>query len=329
MANHRDSPGDGDTGGFQLRRARLDIRGRTDDHRFGGRFRVAADRAKGSLALEYAYADLVPAPDWRVRAGQFKPLFLREEAVGSTKQLASERSYVADYFTLDYTQSVEVARAGDSWRPSLAFHDGSYGAGTEFDADLANAAVAGRSEFLLAGGWGQFRDFSGHSVSGCGVLIGLGADWEKGDSVEVVKATADISVELGGVGLFASAVYQHLEDAGAAPTADQLGLVAQAGILVTPEQWELFGRYERLDLDGRYHRNKGSGLQNGSGPIADDAMNLLTCGLNRYVDGHAARWTLDVLYALDPVPVKNTGAGLLASEDGDQWAARLQYQFVF
>lgn len=40
-----------------------------------------------------------------------------------------------------------------------------------------------------------------------------------------------------------------------------------------------------------------------------DELGILTVGGNYYLRRHNAKLTLDVLYAFDPVPVDNTGAG--------------------
>lgn len=139
--------------------------------------------------------------------------------------------------------------------------------------------------------------------------------------------TAAISLAAGRTNLLLSAVRQHLDAAAALPEADQLGLVMQAACLVG-DDWDVFARWERLRLDGLYQRAGGGGLQSGSGAVTQDELTVWTAGVNCYLDGQSSRWTLDLVHAADAVPVKNTGAGLLAA-NAAQTAIRLQYQMIF
>ncbi|NTV04362.1 hypothetical protein HGA89_05555, partial [bacterium] len=127
LLSHLDEPiggQPGTDGGMQVRTARLDVRAKSEDGRMSGRFMVGADRASGDIEIEYAYADLALPRYWRLRAGQFKPEFLREENLGSTDQLAAERSYTADYFTVDYAEGAALLRDFARTRVALSLHDG-------------------------------------------------------------------------------------------------------------------------------------------------------------------------------------------------------------
>jgi hypothetical protein len=126
---------DRDTGGVQVRRALLDFQAERETGRASGRIRLSADRGTGAVSLDYCYLDMTPTPRWLIRMGQFKPRFLREEIVAYTRQIASERSYVSDYFTVDLTQGIEASRRGARWLISAALHDGAYAAATDFNAD--------------------------------------------------------------------------------------------------------------------------------------------------------------------------------------------------
>src|SRR5690606_6601358 len=150
-SSEQDAGDDEDEFGFQIRQARLDFRGHAITPDFTYRVRLAANRANGGVdaqvvTLGYAFND-----NWNITVGRFKPQFLREENVSGFQQLAAERSYLADYFTVDYSEGAELAYATDRFRASAAVHDGSYSANTDFNADRTDAAVSGRVEFLVAG----------------------------------------------------------------------------------------------------------------------------------------------------------------------------------
>jgi hypothetical protein len=333
---------DADTNGFQIRRARFDIRGHAFDPKLTYRLRFDGDRADGDAVLQYAYVGYTFAPKWNIQVGQFKPLFLREENISSFRQLAVERSYSADYFTIDYAQGAELTYAGEWFRPSLTFYDGSYTQNSEFNADRTNFAIAGRGEFKLAGDWKQFGDFTSWSKDKFGLLLGIAAAYERGEegggtnTPDVFKYTADISAEYAGLNLFAALYGQTFKNNGSTaglPTnlddASQLGFVAQAGAFVIPDKLELFGRYEWIDFDGVYYRNSGAATSSTKNLVGEDNLNIVTFGANYYFRKHNLKATIDLQWVLDPLPASNTGSGLLSSADEDQIALRTQLQWSF
>jgi phosphate-selective porin len=104
---------------------------------------------------------------------------------------------------------------------------------------------------------------------------------------------------------------------------DIIGLVLQGGYNIDLGQSsvEPFVRYEHLDFD--------DAITDAGG--AEDEVDLLTFGVNWYLTKHATKLTADVVWALDPLPIKQEGLGLLAA-DGDedgQVALRLQFQLLF
>jgi len=334
---------DDDEVGFQIRRARLAFSGNVISPDLTYRLRLAYDRGSGNVSFDDAWFAYKLNDDWKIQLGQFKPQFIREESVGGFSQLAVERSYLADYFTIDYTQGAELSYTGsDRFRAFVAVHDGSYAANTEFNADRTETALSGRAEFLLAGDWRQFSDFTSFSGNKLGILVGIGAAYEIGErgrgtaNPDVLKYSADVSAEFGGANLFAAFYGQQFDDNDKAglPTnlddANQIGFVVQGGVFLIPDKFELFARYEWIDFDGAYYRSSGGGTQGGTGDLAgNDDLSLVTVGGNWYFKKHNAKFTVDLVWALDPVPVGNSGAGILASSEDDQVSLRSQLQFVF
>lgn len=331
--------GDEDVAGFQLRRTRLDFRGHAITPDLTYRVRINADRASGTVSLETAYIGYEITDDLNITVGQFKPAFLREEFVSGFRMLAVERTYVADYFTVDYTQGAELNYTNDWLRVFASVHDGSYAPNSEFNADRTNLGFAGRAEFLLAGDWKQFDDFTSLPGEKFAVLLGVAGGYEFGESglaadlPNVFKWTADISAEFGGFNLFAAIVGQSFDNTtgfAGLGGADQIGFVVQGGAFVYKDKLELFGRYEWTDFDGFYYRNSGSGTQGGTGALAgNDEVSFLTFGGNYYINKHNLKLTLDAVFALDSVPVSNTGAGIVSSPDDGQVALRSQLQWSF
>jgi hypothetical protein len=346
-AEEKNTDADETETGFQLRRFRLNFSGNFINKNLTYGIRLALDRATGNVQLDNAFIAYQFAEGWKIQGGSYKAQFLREENVSGFAQLAVERSYVADYFTLDYVQGAELSFEGNDFiHAYLDVYDGSYtgfGTSTEFNADLTEIAVSARVEGKIAGDWKQFRDFTVSSTDKLGILVGAAAAYEVGENgrgnvaPDIFKWTADVSIEAGIFSFFAAVHGQHFDDnndtfAGTLSNldgADQIAFVIQGGVYVVPDVVEVFARYEWIDFDGVYYRNNGGASQSGSRNITDDELGIATVGVNYYVKKHNVKFTLDVLYAFDPVPVSNTGGGLLRNAEDGQVGIRFQGQFRF
>lgn len=335
--------------GFQYRRLQFDLQGHVTSPRWT--FRIRMDAANGgALAPAFAWVGYALAPGRaHLQIGQGKPWFLHEEHIPGPEQLAVERSYAADYFTADFAQLVQLTvRVGERAKLVGTLHTGSYSFRTDFDGDLTDLAVAARAEFQLAhgdpaAGWSQVGDFQSWSGSPGMILVGLAADYERGERggpgayPDVLKATADVTVKTAGAALFASVVGQRLTVAapaapGLPPSLDgavQVGLVAQGSWFPVPDAWAVFGRAETLRFDGVYFRANQGSVQSGTRALARSRLSLVTLGATRHLRRHHAKVTIDAMRAFDPVPVANPGGGLRRWDDGGQWVVRTQLQVRF
>jgi len=337
---------DQDEAGFQLRQMRLAFTGTVFDARTTYNFRTTYDKATGTLSLDNAYVAHRFGDGLEVQGGQFKAPFLREELLSAFDQLTAERSYAADYFTVDFTQGVQVRTERPHCRAAAMLHDGSYAANTDFANDRTDAAAALRVEIVAGAPWAAFADNSGWRGQR-GVLVGIALDGERGERSgaqrmpNLTKVTADVTAKLSGLALFASYTAQRF---GAPDTlgglsaatraaldgARQHGLVVQLAGFAVPDRAELFARWETLRWGGVYYRNNGESAQSGSGALATPRLALITAGANWYLRGNAARLTLDAVYAPDDaVPVANTSSGLLKSDRSGEVAVRGQMQLRF
>lgn len=319
----------------------------------------------GAMLLEDAWAAYEFADGWQVKVGQFKAPFLREELVDSKYQLAVERSFTANYFTVDYTQGVQIGYngelAGTPFRAAVMMHDGSYAANSNFNADTTDLAVAARGEVLLAGTWEQFDDFAAWSGDSFGLMIGAAFDWEGGETgdtrfihnshdhdqnpADIHKWTVDVSLEVPefyGFNAFGAIIGQHFSANGGAfvddltdGSRDQYGFVIQSGVFLIPDRWDVFARGEWIDLNGMTYYNNLHNL--GAVAIFNDDANydkhcILTFGTNYYFQKHAAKATLDLMWVLNTMDDINdplTGVSEDGSNDEDQLVVRAQFQFLF
>lgn len=322
-ATDRDESDDDNTLGFQTRRTKLWFEGHIFDPNLYYKVNGAFSRSGGEFELEDAYVGYKFENGLDLRWGQFKSPFLREELVSSTKQLAADRSNVNEFFNQDRSQGIQVAWAGEQFRAMGMFSDGFNSANTDFNADPADFALTGRVEFLAMGDWKQFDDFTSWRGSSNALMIGGAIHWET-DSEEVNNSaddffayTLDASWESDGWNLYGAFVGSSVDtDTGAGDT-DPFGFIVQGGVFVA-EDWELFARYDYTDGDNL------------------DDFSEFTFGVNYYIHKHAAKFTADVVWALDETATANgtaavtsTGTGILASGEQDQFVIRAQFQLVF
>ncbi len=120
-----------------------------------------------------------------------------------------------------------------------------------------------------------------------------------------------------GLSLF-GAYYLQTTDAvdGVVDDAEPSGFHVQAGYTID-DRIEPFARYELIDTD----------------VDGADEISIVTAGVNYYFQKHAAKLTIDGVYALDPLTGigVSDGFGLQGDADGEdgQFAIRAQFQLLF
>ena len=325
--------------GFQTRRTRLEFNGDIYNDFFYA-VQVDFNRAGGGGTLLDAYAGYDFGNGFKLQFGQFKSPFLREELVSSKRQLAVDRSFTNGLFNQGRSQGIQLTYSEENWRTMLSFNDGERTANTDFTANNqglggvrggeADYAFTGRFEYLGAGTWKQFEDFtSARGSEGFAWLLGAAIHWQDGaadlildNGGSIFSWTLDASLEGDGWNAYGAFIGRHVDgeftDAG---SADQYGFVLQGGYYVT-EDIEPFIRWDALIPD--------------SGAM----FNVLTFGGNYYIHGHAAKFTLDVQWFFDAPAASggfdqgglgaNTSLGFLGSgAEEDEIVIRAQFQLLF
>ena len=289
----QDESEDDTTLGFQTRRTKLWFSGHIFDPNLYYKIQGAFDRDGGDFGLEDAYVGYKFDNGLDLRWGQFKLPFMREELVSSTKQLAVERSNTNAFFNQGRAQGVQVAWMNEQFRATGAISDGFRSANTDFTADPADFALTGRVEFLAMGDWKQFEEFTSFRGTANGLMIGGAIHWQE-DSEETVATfngftasiddffayTLDVSWQSDGWNLFGALTGATVNGDGPAGDSDPFGFVLQGGVFMT-DDWELFARYDFTDGD------------------ALDDYSEITFGVNYYMHKQAAKFTFDVVWALD------------------------------
>lgn len=314
---------DDDEFGFSLRRTRLTAQGSLHDGAFGFKLTNSFSRASGAGRLSDAYVTMRVTDRVELRFGQFKLPFAREELNSAKRLLATDRSIVNDVFGQGRSKGVELGAEGERLRAWLAFSDGFNAANTNFDAAPADWALTGRVEWLGAGSWRAFRDFTSPRGSEGGAMIGVAASVEESPaapgSAALMRAswTVDAGVEGDGWHFFIAAVGRHAEEN--TGTFHDLGVVAQASVYAN-DDIEPFVRFDVV-------------LPDGDRP-GDDAFRTLTLGANWYLHGHAVKLTVDGQWFFDDAARNDlvgpsSTQGLLAGARDGAFALRAQFQFVF
>ena len=92
------------------------------------------------------------------------------------------------------------------------------------------------------------------------------------------------------------------------------GFLVQAGYMINPT-WEVFGRYDWTHLD-----NQASG--------SEDSFHEVAVGVNYYLHGHNAKFTIDAGWLPSGSPSSQTGIGVLANNGDNEFYIRGQFQLV-
>ena len=322
LYNHQErTPGiDSHRSGFEMRRAKLEMSGYVVDSSWRYRVRLAFNRGDGTANLEDAHLIKKLGDGWKLRVGQFKAPFYREHNISSKRQLAVERSLVSNAFSQGRTQGIELSWRGERIGFSTSLNDGFDGQNTAVLSDDVEFAFTSRVEYLAAGNWDHFEDFTSWPDDvDLAVMFGAAAHVQTtkmhtpaGSNDLLLSWTVDGSIESAGKNIFVALVGRHVDELGL----DQFGVVVQGGLFVAPE-WELFGRYEWADTDT-------PGVKN---------LSIITIGINRYFSKHQLKWTTDLGYGINSIgdPFAFGGGGWRADPAGreGQFVIRTQLQFLY
>lgn len=333
--NRSDAPGtgidDGDNlAGFQLRRMKLKGKGHITDPKITYNFTLASNRDSNNTILEEFAAGYSFDNGVKVKAGRFKGPFSFDELTSSSRQQAAERSLVNEQFTVGFTEGVQVEMApADDLKLRVMLNDGA-GAGEggngDFNETPVDLGVTARADYTIGGSKGFAKDYTSWVEDEMGINLGLAAHHQtfktgvnqaaNANLDALTRITADVLYNNAGLSLF-GAVYFETQDAVTGGTeADPFGFQAQAGYTID-DTWEPFVRYEWIDTD----------------VAGADEISVITAGVNYYLKKHSAKFTVDGVFALDPLTgiTVSDGLGLqgdAAGEDG-QFALRAQFQVLF
>jgi hypothetical protein len=339
--------------GFSIPRAKVQFAGHVSSPRIEYAVRLNVDRRDNSVWADRIVVSYCVADNLWIGAGEDKGLFLREELTEAQHQLAVDRSLVNELFTVGRVQGVWLKwHANDMIHVAASINDGldsgerkSDDASKDFDRDDTDFAFTGRIDVKVMGDWKQYEDFTAWSGEDTAIFVGGAVHYEvreTGDTVgdpavtlvghtyDTFMWTVDASAECHGANIYAAVVGASYDAEGAvSPEPDPLGVIVQGGYHFIPDRLEGFIRWEFIDLDDP--------------TIVEDDINLLTFGANYYLNRHRSKFTIDLVWALDPLPAESSltavngrsdrlaPLGLLPDATGeeDQFALRTQFTLLF
>jgi len=340
---------DDNEGGFEIRRAKVQFDGFIGTPKFGYAVQLSAGRNSETVVTDKVVVSYKLMDNVTLYAGEDKAPFLHEEMVSSKYQLAVERSYFNEVFTADRVQGVwATIDAGDMVKLAVAIHDGvrsgEAGDGSKgFSHDSTDIGICARADVKVMGDWADYKDFSSwSSQKATALFLGAAVNWDLGETgdagnnYESVSATIDATFKMAGLSAYGAFAYNNFasdeaniativddEVASLDRTIETLGYMFQVGYMVIPDKLEPFARYEYVKFDDP--------------SVTNNEVNILTGGMNYYFKGHAAKFSLDVVWVMDPLDGSNLasargaeGLGLLPdTKNDDQIAVRAQFQLLF
>lgn len=219
----------------------------------------------------------------------------------------------------------------------------------------AALSVTSRVDWKPAGSWNQFRSYTSPAGDPFGALVGLGMHYQESRGYQTnqgtpglqdplsqwISVTLDGQLNFGGASLYGAVFYNYVNAPGAIvplfgssqPNVQQdfgdLNMFAfevQGAIYLMPKV-ELFGRYEFAYMSGFDEATVAAGNPQLLDP---DPMNLLTVGVNWYLDGQDVKWTTDLGWAITAVHpwFADLDAGWRPSRS-DEIVFRTQLQLMF
>jgi len=346
-------PGDADFSGFELMDAW--VRVNLDDNWSvrAGQFRSPFSR--GFLVLEqYQMSASRSVVDYHYALGYTQGVEL-EHMNDEVRLRTSINNGANDVLMGD----INYNTGGNSF---VVYPTGTYGGqNSPYWNQNTEISFTGRFDWKPAGSWEQFRSYTSPTGETFGLLTGLGLHYQRsqgyqadygrsgtffnpnGDPTnEWFAATIDAQANYGGASLYGALFYNYLNSPGATIPAfgsaqndirqdfGDLNIIAaqMMGAVYLMPKVEAFGRYEFAYITG-YNDPVVAALN--SQIVDADPLNLLTIGVNCYLDGQDLKWTTDFGLAIDSLDGVwwNGPNGWRASEDGGELVFRSQLQLRF
>ncbi|MGQ0554267.1 MAG: porin [Planctomycetota bacterium] len=297
----------------------------------------AAAGAANAFNLRHAFVDWGFENGLSLRFGQSKFPFGREENISSGNIALMDRSLASNRFAPAYEPMAMLFGTGNGgeYEYYAAVSNGDGRSINNNDGDSENGVRKGVRFVWNAVGTPLKADGPAFQTVDSGeTKVSFGASWMKNDNAVDIATKGAITAAGGlasvtdseSLGLDVQAMsgpwsilaewFDRKEDRLGLPGQRDDGQTLQVGYFLDPHVWEIVARVSRLDASATANAPTAGVLNN------TDSKEL-TLGLNRYVDGHNAKWMFDV------VRTTFSNHAVAAGEDLDNTQYRIQYQAIF
>jgi hypothetical protein len=256
------SPSGNDLGGFFIENARLELNGSVGD--YGLKIQLDAGSqysGDNDATLLDAYGTFAITDQISGQMGQFRPPFLWSAQVEEDEFILINRTFNGSIWS-SRDNGVMLTGTFSQLGFYVAAQNGDDGAGDEL-------AFTGRAEFdALGAGIGNVEGAYG-ADDGTNLTVGV-AWYDDGNLTDGSAIAVDAGIVAGAFSVYGEVVDY---DESFSVVGDTTPYSVTAGFMVSPDEWELAARYEDAD------------------DSADS--NRITVGVNYYVQGHAAKWSVN------------------------------------
>lgn len=320
-----DNGSDNTDSGFETRRLKFSLEGSAITKNLTYTFVWATDRKSGNLVNEEAFAKYKFADAWAIKGGQLKQNTYQESTVSSKRQLAVDRS-MADEFLFGgdiFSQAVELNYETECVQALIGYSDGFQSKNTNFQdpsdptgnlttPNSSNFGVYARLQYKVFGDWKSYQDFTSMGNKKDLLVFAAAMDWtQQGDS-NIIRHVFDVQYETGPIGLFGAFVGRY-NDKGSSDDIWDWAALIQAGYMLN-KQWELFARYDLLEVDGRPDDS-------------ESTFHEITLGVNYFIYKHT-KVTVDFLWLPSGAPSNIDSIGILANDGEAEYVFRAQFQLL-
>lgn len=324
--------GGGYTGGFNVRSTSVNFGGHIGSEDLHYDIRINQSNG-GALTMDDIKFRYALGSGWFVRGGQYKVNYLKEENNAEVYTMAMERGVVNSAFNQGRSQGVGLAYMSDDVDGYFDFTDGFNSVNSNFNNDYTSTtnyfpagatttaahndyAFTGRLDWRFAGTREQLKDYTSRLGEGFGGQLGGALHYQQSANnnqaptdydTRAFGFTVDAQVESNGFSAFAAFVGQMTKFTSADPTFtqpqwDDFGVTAQVGWRFA-ENTEVFGKWDWVYLD----------KDHGTTDIKKN-NNFLTFGVNQYLAGNAAKFTVDCIFGLNQTASGTGGNGHMSEE---------------
>jgi hypothetical protein len=306
---------DVDNDGFETARSEMNFSGTiAGDYGYNIRWDMNNSLgANGNDDLRWAYGTMQLDDGWSLDAGRMKMHTTRSWIINTEDQMAIDRG-ITSTATAFTSTGVALNYSEDDWRLNAGYYNGLLDAPNgAYSANDNSHSWSVRGELLLEGDWGQFDQFTSVEGNSAGTLVGI-SWWDTGSGDAPVPPAGvsgwvvDAQLQWDGSNLY---VAYQTASTDAIPADPNTFLVAYGVYL--DSNWEVYGRYQSVDPD----------------VVGTNDAEIMTVGVNYYLAGNNAKWSLDYSWADDGIlgnpQLGWQGAGVVQDEE----MLRMQLQFAF